>query len=274
MKLYTIKIASFLLLGSVFLSSCSDDDDTQVDDPVAMATCTDGIMNGDEEGIDCGGSCPNACDDGMEGMDPEEPDFSGTYAQADHMGRPGINTTLGFDIEGEASVKDAQNVTIPSEMVAAFQVGYEARLEAYHDVYAGLLGADPEAVNYEPNILGDILNGPENDGTMNNPVTATVLTTLLAADVLQVAPNAPTTYFNGGTGAPNFEGAIGLTGRTPQDDIIDVSLILFFGGATGDRFSGQDNDGDGVADLPRLTSDGVSLTADISTTFPYLGAPE
>ena len=26
-----------------------------------MPTCTDGIMNGDETGVDCGGSCPNAC---------------------------------------------------------------------------------------------------------------------------------------------------------------------------------------------------------------------
>lgn len=27
----------------------------------ATPTCTDGIQNGDEEGVDCGGSCPNAC---------------------------------------------------------------------------------------------------------------------------------------------------------------------------------------------------------------------
>ncbi len=27
----------------------------------AAPTCTDGVKNGDEEGIDCGGSCPNAC---------------------------------------------------------------------------------------------------------------------------------------------------------------------------------------------------------------------
>ena len=26
-----------------------------------VATCTDGIQNGDETGVDCGGSCPNAC---------------------------------------------------------------------------------------------------------------------------------------------------------------------------------------------------------------------
>ena len=117
-------------------------------------------------------------------MEPDTIDFSGTYAQVDHMGRPGINTVLSFDMEGQASVKDAQNVTIPSEMGAMFQAGFEARLEQYHDVYANLLGADPADVNYENNILG---------------LDAATLTGYLAADVLEVAPNLPTTYFNPGT---------------------------------------------------------------------------
>jgi hypothetical protein len=133
-------------------------------------------------------------------------------------------------------------------------------------VYADKLGLDPMDVNYENNILG---------------LDATTLTTILAADVLEVAPNAPTTYFNPGTDFDN-DGRIlvpdgdeiGLTGRTLQDDVIDVSLILLFGGTEGDRFSGQDLDGDGMADLPRLTSDGVALTADISSDFPYLADPE
>ena len=28
---------------------------------IFVATCTDNIENGDEAGIDCGGSCPNSC---------------------------------------------------------------------------------------------------------------------------------------------------------------------------------------------------------------------
>ena len=67
---------------------------------------------------------------------------------------------------------------------------------------------------------------------------------------------------------------VALTGRRIQDDVIDVSLILLFGGMEGDRFSGQDTDGDGMPNLPRLTSDGVSITASPTTTFPYLGSPE
>ncbi len=256
-------IFSFLTLFAVIsLISCSDDDNDF--DPIAMASCSDGIMNGDETGVDCGGSC-DPCNDG-DGMMNEDPDFSGTFVQQDHMGRPGINTVLSFDMDGMPSVKDAHNNTIPSEMAAAFQAGFEARLEQYHDVYANLLGLDPATVNYESNILG---------------LDAATLTGYLAADVLEIAPDLPTTYFDPGTDA-DMDGRllvpdgdeVALTGRTPQDDIIDVSLILLFGGAEGTRFSGQDLDDDGTADLPRLTSDGVGLTADISADFPYLGSPE
>lgn len=255
MKLSTIKYA-FFAFGAVALMASCDNDDAIIE--VAMATCDDGIMNGDETGIDCGGASCELCE-----VDAVDPDFSGTYAQVDYMGRPGINTVLGAD--GDA--KDAQNVSIPSEQAAAFQEAFVARLEALHDAYAIALGLPAEDVNYEPNILGDILNG-DDDGYTNNPVTADVLMSVLAVDVLEVAPGAATTYFNPGSGAPNYEGAIGLTGRTLQDDVIDVSLILLFGGGNGARFNGEGG-------FPQLVTDGVSLTAEnITTTFPYIGAPE
>ena len=261
MKLYTIKYALFSLGAMVLLASCSDDDDNEIAD---MATCDDGIMNGTETGIDCGGICEPCDTEGMDPMDPMEPDFSGTYVQADYMGRPGINTVLGAD--GDA--KDAHNVSIPSEQAAAFQQAYVDRLEALHDAYAVALGLTAADVDYQPNILGDILNGPADDGFTNNPVTVEVLMSVLAPDVLQIAPNAPTTYFNAGSGAPDYTDAIGLTGRTLQDDVIDVSLILFFGGGNGARFNGENG-------LPQLVTDGVGLTADnITMTFPYIGAPE
>ncbi len=259
MKRYTMKHLFFSLFALTVLAACNKDDNGMPD--MVQATCADGIMNGTETGIDCGGSSCAPCD-----AQSGDPDFSGTFVQVDHMGRPGINTVLGFDIQGQPSVKDAQNVAIPSEMGSAFQAGYEARLEQYHDVYAELLGLDPMAVNYENNILG---------------LDAAALTGYLASDVLELAPDLPTTYFDPGTDA-NMDGSVlvpdgdevALTGRNPNDDIIDVSLILLFGGNTGDRFSGQDTNGDGMADLPRLTSDGVGITADIATTFPYLGAPQ
>lgn len=54
-------------------ATCTDGiqngDETGVDcggDCAACATCTDGIQNGDETGVDCGGSCP-ACPEGVQG---------------------------------------------------------------------------------------------------------------------------------------------------------------------------------------------------------------
>ena len=237
MKINNIKILFSALCISVVTVGCSDDDDFQMTETPT----------------------PNPPVEMM------EVDFSGTFSQVDHLGRPGINTVL----SSSAEIKNMHNTTIPSEMGAAFQASFEAQLEGLHDAYAVALGADPAAINFEPNILGDILNGPEPTSEDNpNPVSATVLTTVLASDVLEVAPDAPTIYFNPGSGAPNFEGAVGLTGRMLQDDVIDISLILLFGGETGARFNGEGG-------LPQLVTDGVALTADnITNSFPYIGAPE
>lgn len=256
MNTYKLQWLSVLVVFLSLTIACSDDDDNTIDEPMVMATCDDGMMNGDETGVDCGGSC-QPCEMSM------DPDFSGTYAQVDFMGRPGINSVL----SANGDIKDLHNRSIPSEMEANFQDAFETQLEGLHDAYAIALGLTAQDVDYQPNILGDILNGPEDDGFTNNPVSAEVLTTVLANDVLEVAPDAPTTYFNPGAGAPTYEGGIGLTGRTPQDDVIDVSLVLLFGGGDGARFNGQGG-------LPLLVSDGVGLTATISDSFPYLGNPE
>ncbi|MHA7057718.1 DUF4331 family protein [Aquimarina sp. M1] len=160
-------------------------------------------------------------------------DFSGTFAQEDQMGRPGINTVLG------GSVKNNFNVTIPSQQGAAFQQSFLDQAVALHAAF----GAE-----YETNILN---------------LDATALTTILASDVLQVAPNNPTSY---------YDGTNVLTGRNLTDDVIDISLILLFGGQNGDRFNGQD-DGNGGT-LPILVTDGVDASGETpSATFPYLEAP-
>lgn len=163
--------------------------------------------------------------------------FSGTFVQQDQMGRPGINTVL----SGSTAIKNDFNVTIPSEQGAIFQPLFLDQAVALHAAFGA---------SYETNILG---------------LDATTLTTILASDVLQVAPNAPTSY---------FDGTNVLTGRNLSDDVIDISLILLFGGTTGDRFNGQDLDGDGVADLPILVTDNVSGDGETpSSSFPYLETP-
>ncbi|MGJ8685168.1 MAG: DUF4331 family protein [Nonlabens sp.] len=178
-------------------------------------------------------SCGN--DDDVTG-NPATTDFSGTFIQQDQMGRPGINTVF----TPTAADENMFNVTIPANGIAMFQPTFQSRIEAYYAAYSVTAGT---TLTYENNILG--LDLP-------------TLTTALALDVLQVAPDAPTSYFNPATGVP-------LTGRTIEDDVIDVSLILLFGGMNGDRFTSPTN----------LVSDNVSQEAGTSTnTFPYLTAAQ
>lgn len=55
----------FLTLGLLFTVSCDDDDNGGMTGE-EMPTCSDGIMNGDETGVDCGGTVCAPCEDGME----------------------------------------------------------------------------------------------------------------------------------------------------------------------------------------------------------------
>ena len=50
-----MKIFKFLIIAAIaggLIVACSDDDDAMDDDMQAVATCDDGIQNGDEEGVD------------------------------------------------------------------------------------------------------------------------------------------------------------------------------------------------------------------------------
>jgi hypothetical protein len=80
---------------------------------------------------------------------------------------------------------------------------------------------------------------------------ATAFTTLLSNDVLNVATSGKTTFFDG----ENV-----LTGRQLSDDVIDVELLLIFGGPDG-------------SENPGLTSDNVDGNdKEFLTSFPYLAA--
>lgn len=212
-KMKTLKYITLFaaIATSLLFVQCKDDDDNVIGTPAP--TCTDGIMNGNEEGVDCGGPCL-AC-----GQNTIPLDFSGTYRQEDQMGRPGINTVF-----GTTGFKDSFNATVPSAMQAAFQAKFEAKLLALN-------------AGYTTNALG---------------LDAATFTTVLSNDVLWVAKTGITTYFNG---------TEILTGRTLNDDVIDVSLLLVFGGPDG-------------SENPGLTSDGVpSNDVAFSSSFPYMAGP-
>ncbi|MGO4819169.1 DUF4331 family protein [Flavobacterium sp. W22_SRS_FP1] len=119
--------------------------------------------------------------------------------------------------------KDDFNATIPSQMGAKYQPIFESRLLALNSAYT-------------TNALG---------------LDATSFTTVLATDVLNVSTTGKTTF---------FDGTNVLTGRALADDVIDVELLLIFGGS------------DGAAN-PGLTSDNVDANDKAFTTsFPYLAA--
>lgn len=65
-------IAGFAI-ATLGLTSCSEDDDTPIEQ---LATCTDGIQNGTETGVDCGGACA-PCDGGVNAGTPQDEDLSG-----------------------------------------------------------------------------------------------------------------------------------------------------------------------------------------------------
>jgi hypothetical protein len=168
-------------------------------------------------------------DDDVTGF-PAQTDFTGTFVQEDQMGRPGINTVFPTTNADE----NAFNQTIPADGISRWQPTFQAKVEGLYNAYGA---------TYENNILG--LDLP-------------TLTTALSLDVLQVAPDSPnpTTYFGG---TSNF-----LTGRALTDDVIDVSLILLFGGNSGARFDGNNG-------TPNLVSDNVGLEAGVTQpNFPYL----
>ena len=119
--------------------------------------------------------------------------------------------------------KDEFNAAIPSAMGAKYQSIFQSRLMALNP-------------GYTVNALGQ---------------TAAQLTGLLATDVLGVSKTAPTTF---------FDGTNVLTGRALADDVIDVELLLIFGGPTG-------------GSNPGLTSDNVDANdKTFGATFPYLAS--
>lgn len=124
----------------------------------------------------------------------------------------------------DAAAKDSFNAAIPSQMSGLFLNKFKARLAALNP-------------GYTTNALGQ---------------NAAALTGLLVTDVLNVSTTGTTTF---------FDGTNVLTGRTLADDVIDVELILLFGGP------------DGKAN-PGLTSDNVAANDKaFSTSFPYLASP-
>lgn len=233
MKTYRISLFAFAICSVLFFASCNEAEDNVIN----QSTCVDGEQNGDETGVDCGGSC-EPCNTG-------DIDFSGTYLLEDSLGRPAVNVIF----SRTTNDKNLFNTTPVSErdqlqenQVQTFQESFQESLEFYHDTYAQALKLEPTDIDYETNILS--LNAEDYTRFLAN------------FDALQVAPDGETVYYNQNTG-------LAFTGRNLDEDAIDITLTLMFGGTTGTRFDGNN-------DTPQLTSDGVGFGDRVIGSFPYL----
>jgi hypothetical protein len=231
-KSYKLTVFVVLLLTALIFVQCKDDDDNG--NVIDVISCNDGIQNGDEDGIDCGGSICSPCED-------NQLNFDGNFVQEDIAGRPGVNIIFGItDLsKNNFNVSEVDNRTI-------FQEEFQEVLENYYDIYAISLDIPVDSLNYEINI---------------ERWNATTFTTIMSNyDALQVAPDGPTTYYDATNNLVS-------TGRYLSDDVMGFTLTLMFGGLYGTRFDGNNG-------TPQLTTDAVGPgDRDFTLPFPYLEGP-
>ena len=105
-----------LVLGFLIWSCSDDDDNTMADDnPMVSVTCDDGIQNGDEEGVDCGGSACAPCITGV-----------------------AIPATYVFERNGESTVSFSGQTTrllMANEILSTFKddTATQAQIDAMYD---------------------------------------------------------------------------------------------------------------------------------------------
>ncbi len=232
MNISRFSLILMFLFTSLLFIQCKDDDDNG--NVIYQKSCDDGIQNGDEEGIDCGGTeCPPCGDGGI--------NFDGTFLQEDIAGRPGVNMLFGIN---DLSKNDFNESEVSNRN--GFQEDFEEVLEGYHDIYAISLEIPTDELDYETNVL--------------NWDALTFTSIMSKYDALQVAPNGPTTYYDANNN-------LVFTGRFLSDDVMDITLTLMFGGENGTRFDGNN-------DTPQLTTDAVGPDdRDYTLSFPYLESP-
>lgn len=125
----------------------------------------------------------------------------------------------------DAAAKDSFNTTVPSQMAARFTTKFKNRLLALN---GGV---------YTTNALGQ---------------TADDFVGLVVNDMLGVSTTGTTTF---------YDGTNVLTGRKLDDDVINVELLLIFGGPTGML-------------NPTLTNDHVDANdKTFLASFPYMANP-
>jgi len=114
----------FFLACSLFIISCSPDEDIE-----PTATCTDGIQNQNETGVDCGGTCDPCivanCTDGIQNQDETGVDCGGSCAPCPTSFSERMTANLNgqaFAANLVAGFDDGSNIQVNSDQSQAKQI--------------------------------------------------------------------------------------------------------------------------------------------------------
>ena len=131
-----IKFSLTILAFAAILTGCSSDDDLNV---TPSASCTDGIQNGDETGVDCGGSCTpcetQAQKDGV--IDSQDdPDLDPADLKGDVTADITLDATTAWTLTGPLEVKAGATLTIdPGTTIMAEPGGTNVYIAIEQDAF-------------------------------------------------------------------------------------------------------------------------------------------
>jgi len=106
-----ILLSSIIVASLMLTVSCNKDDGN---DPEVVATCNDGIQNGDETGVDCGGSCQACVSGNLDGIiaSQDDPDLITSDLKGDVTGNITLSADQMWVLNGPLSVKEGATLTI------------------------------------------------------------------------------------------------------------------------------------------------------------------
>jgi hypothetical protein len=206
-------------------------------------SCTDHTQNQDEEGVDCGGSCPYLC---TAQQDPPTVLYSKALANG-----PGRTDVIAL-VENKNAHAMAKGVPYTLAVFAADQT-LIAQTTGTVDLPAGVS---------TPVFVPGINSGTQTVATAFLSIDPSKAAWTAAADT-RVVPKVSGTELSGTTEAPRVSATLSNPGVTP---LLDVPVVAIVHGADGNVI------GASSTVLPRIAG-GSSVTATFTWALPFPDAP-
>lgn len=132
-------ILTGLAITALTFTSCNSDDDTSLEQ---LATCTDGIQNGTETGVDCGGPCAACVGAPVGGTNNTDEDLSGLIA-ADLT----LTKNIIWELNGKVVVGNGVTLTIEPGTIIKGREGSGSLASALIVARGGFIDARGTAEN-------------------------------------------------------------------------------------------------------------------------------